>query len=481
MAVFEYRGLVVATGKQVHGVRDADNAKVLRAALKREGIMLTNAQEESAAAAEGRKRKLDLGAFFRRVAVVDVAMMTRQLATLVTAGIPLVEAVTALTDQVEKLELKRVLTQVRDRLNEGISLAKALEPHPKIFPPLYVNMVAAGEASGTLEPVLERLSDFMEGQARLRSKVSSALAYPILMLIIGTVLITVMMIAVVPKITSIFASLDRALPWYTALLIFVSHALTSNEMGGLVLTLLAWFATRKAQSAALAEEKEREKEKIAGPKPKRSLGPWGFVAIAMWLLVLGCFFYVESLLSYAIGIGVGFVAGFLLARLMAFIATPAGQVWKDSRLLKLPIFGPLFRMLAVSRFSQTLATLLQSGVPLLKAMGIVRNVLGNARLEQVVEEAAGSIREGESIAAPLKRSGEFPPIVTHMIAVGEKSGQLEQMLHNVARAYDTQVETRIQAMTSLLEPLIIVFMGGAVGFIAFSILMPLIQMNDFVQ
>ncbi|MBK8216774.1 MAG: type II secretion system F family protein [Myxococcales bacterium] len=138
-------------------------------------------------------------------------------------------------------------------------------------------------------------------------------------------------------------------------------------------------------------------------------------------------------------------------------------------------------MLAVSRFSKTLATLLKSGVPLLKAMDIVKNVLDNAKLSKVVEEAIGSIREGESIAGPLRKSGQFPPIVTHMIAVGEKSGQLEQMLENVSKAYDSQVETRIQAMTSLLEPLIIVFMGGGVGFIAFSILMPLIQMNDFVQ
>ena len=138
-------------------------------------------------------------------------------------------------------------------------------------------------------------------------------------------------------------------------------------------------------------------------------------------------------------------------------------------------------MLSVARFSRTLATLLQIGVPLLKAMEIVKNVLDNAKLEKVVETATSSIREGESIAVPLKRSGEFPPIVTHMIAVGEKSGELETMLENVAKAYDTQVDTRVQALTSLMEPLIIVFLGGAVGFIAFSILMPLIQMNDFVQ
>ena len=479
MAVFEYRGILVASGKNVHGVRDADNPKVLRAALKREGILLTSAQEDTKAAAGegGARRRFDALAFFRRVTVTDVAMMTRQLATLVAAGIPLVEAVTALTDQVDKLELKRVLTQVRDRLNEGISLAKALEPHPKVFPPLYVNMVAAGEASGTLEQVLERLADFMENQARLRSKVSAALAYPILMLTIGSVLITVMMVAVVPKITSIFASLDRALPWYTALLIFVSKTLSSPEMGGFVLMLLTMVSTRKALAAPQATAEEMK----AGVRAGRKAGGWTFAAIVLALLDVAAGFWVDSFLEFGIGLVIGLVVGLLLARLLVFVTTPTGKVWKDSVMLRLPIFGGLFRMLAVARFARTLATLLQAGVPLLKALDIVRNVLGNARLEKVIEEAAGSIREGASIAQPLKRSGEFPPIVTHMIAVGEKSGQLEQMLENVAKAYDTQVETRVQALTSLLEPLIIVFMGGGVGFIAFSILMPLIQMNDFVQ
>jgi len=217
------------------------------------------------------------------------------------------------------------------------------------------------------------------------------------------------------------------------------------------------------------------------PAAKRPLSGAAIGAIFLVVVDLLLFFYLDSIFAYVIGLTIGFVVGFLLARLFSYTSTPVGKVWKDTVILKLPIFGPLFRMLAVARFSRTLATLLKSGVPLLKAMTIVRNVLGNARLVKVVEEATGSIREGESIAAPLRRSREFPPIVTHMIAVGEKSGQLENMLENVARAYDTQVETRIQAMTSLLEPLIIVLMGGGVGFIAFSILMPLIQMNDFVQ
>jgi general secretion pathway protein F len=408
MAVFEFRGVVASSGKTVRGVRDAENAKVLRSALRRDGILLTLATEETATKSKS-AREIDLFKYFRRIGAADVAILTRQLATLVRAGIPLVDSIGALVDQVEKEELKRVLTVVREKLNEGTSFAKALEQHPRAFPPIFVNMVAAGEASGTLEQVLERLADFMEAQARLRSKVSAALAYPVLMAIIGLLLISVLMVAVVPKVTAIFESLDRALPWYTQVLIAVSN----------------------------------------------------FAAAYWWLMII--------LIT----------AGTWWFR--RWKKTAAGRMKWDTLCLKAPVFGRLLQMLAVARFAKTLATLLAAGVPLLKAMDIVKNVLGNALLEKVVEEATGSIREGESIAEPLKRSGQFPPIVTHMIAVGEKSGQLEQMLESVASAYDAQVETNVQALTSLLEPLMIVVMGAAVGFIAFSIMMPLIQMNEFVQ
>jgi general secretion pathway protein F len=408
MAVYEYRGILIATGKQTKGVRDAENPKHLRAVLRRDGVLLTSAAEESQAKAKTR-RNIDLFAFLRRASTADVATMTRQLATLVRAGIPLVESIGALTDQVEKEDLKRILTNIRERLNEGSSFAQALEQHPKVFPSVYVSMVAAGEVSGTLEQVLERLADFLESQARLKGKVGAALAYPVLMLIIGVGLISVLMIAVVPKVTSIFESMDQALPWYTQLLIFVSDFLS---------------------------------------------GYW-------WVLA--------PLVALAI---------FLFQR---WKRAPAGRMKWDSFTLKTPIFGRLLMMLAVARFSRTLATLLSAGVPLLKAMDISHKVLNNARLQHIVQEAAGSIREGESIAEPLKRSGQFPPIVTHMIAVGEKSGQLEQMLESVSIAYDAQVEVRIQTLTSLLEPLIIVFMGSTVGFVAFAILMPLIQMNQFVK
>jgi general secretion pathway protein F len=467
MAVFEYSGILSASGKHVNGVRDADNAKALRATLKREGVLLTNAHEEKKAR-KGGAGSLEAGPLFRRVSVADVAMTTRQLATLVTAGIPLVESVGALIEQVDKLELKRVLTKVVDRLNEGSSLAKALESHPHVFSNLYVSMVAAGEASGTLEGVLERLADFMESQSKLRGKVGAALAYPALMTVIGSALITVMMVVVVPKVTAIYEGLDRALPWYTEMLIGMSHFVSSNQLLGFLLSLITFTFTR----AGLRDHKPSERTKYM---------MFVFLALGGGALLVLSAFLVGSLAAYGVGVVLGVVAGLGISWLMAWLATPEGRASKDGFLLKIPIFGTLVRMLAVSRFSRTLATLLRSGVPLLKAMEIVKNVLDNGKLEKVIETAAGSIREGESIAGPLKRSGDFPPIVTHMIAVGERSGQLEQMLENVARAYDTQVETRVQALTSLLEPLMIVVMGGGVGFIAFAILMPLIQMNDFIQ
>jgi general secretion pathway protein F len=227
------------------------------------------------------------------------------------------------------------------------------------------------------------------------------------MAIIGTVLVSVLMVAVVPNVTTIFASMDQALPWYTALLIHTSDFMSSY---------------------------------------------W-------WLLLI--------------------LLGASIYTFRRWKSTPKGKLAWDSFVLKVPVFGKVVLMLSIARFARTLATLLASGVALLTAMDIVRNVLGNAALEKVVQDAIGSIREGQSIAEPLKRSGRFPPIVTHMITVGEKSGQLEGMLESVSNAYDTEVENRVQMLTSLLEPLIIVMMGGIVGFIAVSILMPLIQMSSF--
>jgi general secretion pathway protein F len=257
--------------------------------------------------------------------------------------------------------------------------------------------------------VTARLADFLEGQAQLKNKVTSALAYPGFMMAMTVGILVLMMTVVVPQVTGIFADFNKSLPWYTQLLIFMSDVM---------------------------------------------IGYWWLIAI------MG-------------------VAGYYAMR--RWLATTEGRNKWDTKLLGLPILGDLILKVAVARFSRTLSTLLSSGVPVLQALDITKNVLGNTRLMAVVEDARDSVREGEGLAKPLKSSGAFPPIVTHMIAIGERSGQLEEMLEHVGAAYDQQVEMRIATMTSLIEPLIIVFMGVTAGFIAFSIMMPLIQINEFIQ
>jgi general secretion pathway protein F len=401
--VFEYKALD-QRGKAVAGLREADSPKSLRAVLRRDGVFLTEVlgQREAAAAA---KRDVSKRLVGRRISADDVAITTRQLAVLVGAGIPLVDALGALVDQVDHQRMKRVVSDVRQRVNEGSSLADAMALHPKAFTTLYVNMIRAGESSGALEVVLVRLADFTESQARLRSKIVGTLTYPAAMLLIGTAIMGILFTVVIPKVVKIFDETQVVLPWTTRALI----SFTSFVHG--------WW----------------------------------------WALVL-----LAALAVY----------GFLRWR-----KTERGRAVWDRRVLTAPIFGSLLRQIAIGRFSRTLATLLKSGVPLLVSLDIVRNVVGNVRLASVVEEARTAIQEGESIAAPLKRSGEFPPLVYHMVAIGERTGALEEMLTNVANAYESQVETKIGALTSLLEPVMIVGMGIAVAFIVFSILMPILQIN----
>jgi general secretion pathway protein F len=407
MGVYAYKG-VDARGKSVKGNRDADNAKALRTVLKRDGILATEILEQAEAAKKG-TRDIDFGRLFRRVSQMDVAVATRQLSVLLRSGVPLVEALSALIEQLDQPELKTAFTDTRNQVNEGSNLADALKAHSKIFPTLYVNMVAAGEASGTLEEVLGRLAEFLDDQTRLQSKVRGALAYPVVMGVVVVLILFLMMSVVVPKVTAIFENFNQALPWYTSLLIWVSDIfsnywwLIAALMGGGIYWFRRWQAT---------EEGRRK--------------------------------------------------------------------W-DLFILEVPLLGPLLIMVAVSRFARTLATLLASGVPVLTAMDITRNVLGNTELMRVVEEARASVREGEGIAKPLRQAGRFPPIVTHMIAVGERTGQLEEMLVHVADAYDQQVEVRVGVVTSILEPLLIVVMGAVVGGIAFAILMPLLQLNEMIQ
>jgi len=406
MAVYAWRG-INAAGKEVKGIDDADSPKGLRMSLRRQGVLVTQLEEESKAKLR-EARNISLKRLLSRVSLTDLALLTRQMATLLKAGIPLVEALDALIEQTEKDDLRNALTNTRDKVNEGIAFNVALQAHSKIFGALYTNMVAAGEASGNLDQVLARLADVLESQSRLTRKVSGALAYPIAMMVMASLVVAVMMTVVVPQVTAIFEDFGQVLPWYTRLLMFVSSLFTDY-----------WY---------------------------------------LLIVVVG-----------------GSIYGF-----RRWKGSPEGRRQWDLFLLSAPVVGPLVTKVACARFARTLSTLLSSGVPVLGALEITRNVLVNTELMRVVADARESIREGESIAKPLAQSKRFPPIVTHMIAIGERSGELEAMLENIADAYDDQVDAQVATMTSLLEPLMIVMMGGIMGGITFSILVPLMQMNEFV-
>ena len=408
MPIYEYKGLTTA-GKNVKGILDAESQSVLRNNLQAKGIFVTEVFEGKGAAASADNRDIDFKRMAEFVTLRDIALVTRQLATLLRAGIPLVESLTALSDQAEKAELKRVLSDIRRQVNEGSSLAAALAKHPKQFGELYVNMVKAGESAGNLDVVLMRLTEFLEAQIELRSKVVGAMIYPIIMSFVGIGIMVLLFTFVIPKITAIFKDQDATLPFLTQLLIGVSD-LFSN---------------------------------------------WWFVVFpAAGLLVWGFFRWKKS---------------------------DKGRPKWDRFVLKVPFVGGLVRMIAIARFSRTLGTLLTSGVPLLQALDIVKDILGNTRLIEVIEDARVNIREGESIAQPLKRSGEFPPLVTHMINIGERSGQLEEMLENVAISYKQQVDVRIQALTTILEPVMIVMMGIGAAIVVFGIMLPILQLNQMVS
>ena len=406
MPVFEYHG-INARGKDVRGIIDADTARLARTRLKRSGVFPTQIQE---AVTERRvsRREISLGHLTKRVRIQDVAVMTRQLATLIEAGLPMVPALNSLSHQIENPSLQKVVSQIRERVKEGTSLSDALREFPRVFSNLYVNMVAAGESSGALDIVLVRLADFTENQVKLRNRVMAALIYPIVMVFLASGAVVFLMVQVVPKILELFEDWGQALPLPTVILLQTTNFLRS----------------------------------------------YGWVLLAgLVALLLGMIFYFKSERG-----------GFVFDRLV----------------LRVPIFGHLARIIATTRFSRTLGTLLASGIPLIKAMNIVKNIVNNRVIAKAIENSQEGIVEGQSIAAPLARSGVFPAMVIDMIAVGENSGQLEHMLIKVSDAYDNQIETTVSGLTSILEPFLIVIMGGIVLFIVLAVLLPVFEMNQMV-
>jgi general secretion pathway protein F len=409
MPVYEYKALD-RSGKTTTGIIDADSAVGARQKLRAGGNFPVDVRE--AASNKIKDETSGTPAFslrFQRVKALELSVMTRQLSILLGAGVTLVASLDTMIAQISNPAFKKIMAQVKESVNEGNSLAFSLSRHPKVFSEIYVNMVRAGEASGSLDLVLERLAEFSERQETLKGRIRAAMAYPMIMFLIGTGILSFLVAFVVPQIAGIFKDMNQMLPLPTRVLISGSEFLKSF---------------------------------------------W-------WVLV--------------IGIG---AAIFLVRKL---INTPRGRTLWDKIRLRAPVFGSITTKMAVARFGRSLGSLIQNGVVLLTALEIVRTIVNNKLIARDIEDAMVRIEEGKSLAEPLARSRWFPAIVVQMISVGEQSGELEKMLHKVADIYESETEAQILAMTSMLEPVMILFMAVSVAFIVFSILLPIFEINTMIR
>jgi len=406
MPIYEYTALN-ATGKKIKGLVDADTLRSARTKLRGQNIFPTDIKESIKAAKENKQNVKNF--FGDRVSLKELTVATRLLATLSNAGLPLVAALNALSDQVESPTLKRNIVDIKERVEQGSALAKALAAYPKVFPRLYVNMVQSGEASGTLDTILDNLADYYEAQMELRRKISSALFYPILMFGFCTLVVIGLVTFVVPNIVEIFIKQKIDLPLPTRAVIGLSNALTGY-----------WWAI------------------IGG------------IALAI------------TLIRY-------------------YYRQPKGREWFDAKLLKAPLFGPIYKKIATARVASTLGTLLNGGVELLQALDIVKNIVGNVHMRKALEEARDGVREGRSLAKELAKSGYFPNLLSQMVAIGEKSGKMENMLSKAGKSFTSEVNAAIAGLTSLIEPLMMIVLGGLVFSIVISVLMPMTKLMQAVR
>ncbi len=405
MPVYAYKG-VTAGNRTTRGMVDADSPRAARAKLRGDGIFPTEIAAGRVRSEAGELLSRLRLPQLRRVPDMDLALFSNQLATLLSAGVPLVESLSALTEQIENARLKTVVGRLRETVNEGSSLADALAVHPHVFDGLYQAMVRAGESAGALELVLRRLGDYVESRMALRNKVTNAMIYPVLMLTMSALVAGVLLVKVIPTITVLLEDLDQSLPLATVIVIGASNFLRQ----------------------------------------------W-------WLALI-----------------VGFGGGFLV--LNRAIQTERGRLSWDRFCLGLPVLGRVVRYLAISRFSRTLSTLLAGGVNIVQAMDIARAVASNAVIGRAVEDAREAITGGTSIAAPLRQSGQFPPMVTHMVAVGEASGELDAMLAKVSDTYDELVENALDRLTALMGPILLLVVAGVVVMIILSTLLPLMNLTS---
>lgn len=406
MAVFEYKAINKATGKSSKGVIDAESPAQARQKLRDQDLFPTEITESAAVAAargDGSGKGGHKGG--GRVTGRDLAMLTRQFAVLLRAGMPLVDALQAMQEQTTKPRLQAALYDIRDNVNSGTTLGDALQKHPRLFSNLYVNMVRAGEISGTLEEVLFRLADIQEHQAKLKAQLTSSLAYPVFMGLFAVAVVVFLMMFIVPRITLIFEKQDAELPGPTKVLIGASDFLGSY---------------------------------------------WWLIAIVIFAAV---------------------------ASWRYWIAQPAGRLKWDRVKLRFPLYGGLHLKLICARFARTMGTMLQSGLTMLPALEVVNSVLDNAYFREHMDEVKAGVRRGRDLAQPMRETGLFPSMMIHMVELGQRSGEIEDMLIKVADTYDEDVRLTIEAIVGLIEPVIIIVMGVFVGFLVISILLPILNMS----
>ncbi len=344
-----------------------------------------------------------------RVKLKELAVFSRQFATMVNSGLPILRALAILADQTESKELSKVLTSVRMDVEQGSSLSAAMQKQPKAFSDLYVAMVKAGETGGVLDNVLLRLADNIEREVKLRQRIKSAMTYPVAVVCLVTLIMSAMLFFVVPQFESIYATLGGQLPLPTRILLGLS---------------------------------------------KLVRGYW-------YIFLAGTIAFISAFRRYR--------------------KTAAGRATLDGLKLKVPVFGPLFHKTALARFSSTLGMLLRSGVPILQALDIVAETVDNRVISKAVTDVQGSVREGESIAKPLSKHSVFPPMVVQMMAVGEETGAVDTMLDKVSSFYEDEVSAAVDALTSLIEPLLIAFIGGAVGAAVIALYMPMFNIIKLIQ
>ncbi len=401
MSLFKYTAKDQG-GRNVTATLEADNEHAVVATLRKRGLVVLDVSEEVSSAAAIKKGK-------RKVKGADLVVFNRQLATMVDAGLPLIQALTTLADQADNPSLKFVLEDVVASIEQGANFSEAISAHPRVFSSLFINMVRAGEVSGTLAEILDRIAAYMEATLALKRKVKSAMIYPIIVSSMAVIITSVLLLKVIPVFGGIYDSFGAALPLPTQMLLNLSD-------------------------------------------------------------------FLRAYFPFAVGTGI--VGIFMLRK---YIKTEAGAMRFDKFKFNLPVFGPIFRKVAVSRFTRTLSVLVKSGVPILSALDIVSKTSGNKLVERAVDSAMEEIKKGENIAGPLAASEVFPPMVTKMISVGEESGKLEVMLSKISDFYDSQVDAAVAGLTSMIEPLLIAFLGIVIGGIVICMFLPIFKLSQVVS